>query len=115
LTADIMRAVTAQAVVALDADGAMAQSHGAVTIEVANDGPVILAGERTRIFGPFERGAAGTARDEGGAGLGLYLARLLAQELGAELCLRSEVHHRDTIFRHRVSPAGRVISRPRHR
>jgi two-component sensor histidine kinase len=75
-----------------------AQSHGAVTIEVANDGPVIPAGERTRIFGPFERGNAGTARDEGGAGLGLYLARQLANELGAGLCLRSEAHHRDTTF-----------------
>lgn len=69
-----------------------ATGHDTVTVEVADDGPAILADERTRIFEPFERGAAGRARDEGGAGLGLYLARQLAQEMDATLCLRDEAH-----------------------
>jgi len=62
---------------------------GAVRIEVANDGPAIPAGERTRIFEAFERGEAADG-DDGGAGLGLYLARTLAGLLGADLRLRDE-------------------------
>jgi signal transduction histidine kinase len=63
-----------------------------IVIDVANDGPAVPAGERTRIFGPFERGDAGAAYDGGGAGLGLYLARQLAHELGATVSLRDEDH-----------------------
>jgi signal transduction histidine kinase len=67
-----------------------APAGGPVGIEVATDGPAIPADERSRIFEPFERGDAAVARDdEGGAGLGLYLARQLAQELGARLELRA--------------------------
>lgn len=58
-----------------------------VRIEVADDGPAIPAGERERIFEAFERGEGA---DEGGAGLGLYLARELAAGLGAELSLRDD-------------------------
>jgi len=61
-----------------------------IVIEVANDGPAIPDDERERIFEPFERGDAGRAQGEGGAGLGLYLARQLARELDAELCLRGD-------------------------
>jgi signal transduction histidine kinase len=63
---------------------------GAIVIEVANDGPEIPDDERVRIFEPFERGEAGRAQGDGSAGLGLYLARQLAHDLDAELCLRGD-------------------------
>lgn len=62
-----------------------------VTIEVADDGPGIPADELERIFAPFVRGALAARRDDGGAGLGLYLARGLADLLGARLEVRSPV------------------------
>lgn len=66
----------------------------AVTIEVANDGPAIPADERSRIFEPFERGAAGTAYDDSAAGLGL--SRELAERLDATLSLRADPGPRTT-------------------
>jgi nitrogen-specific signal transduction histidine kinase len=67
-----------------------APDRDTIMIEVVNDGPAIPAEERSRIFGPFERGSSGTERDDGGTGLGLYLARQLARELGATLRLRDD-------------------------
>ena len=63
---------------------------GFVMIEVSDEGPGIPAGDQTRIFGAFERGEGAAQRDEDGSGLGLYLARLLTDLLGAELSLRSD-------------------------
>jgi signal transduction histidine kinase len=68
-----------------------------VTIEVADPGPGITAAERSRIFEPFERGEAASAGGDGGAGLGLYLARQVAKRLGAKLSLSGE-EHRGTTF-----------------
>jgi signal transduction histidine kinase len=68
-----------------------------LTIDVADDGPGITAAERSRIFEPFERGEAASAGGDGGAGLGLYLARKVAERLGATLSLSGE-DHRGTTF-----------------
>ena len=70
---------------------------GMATIDVADDGPGITAAERSRIFEPFERGEAASAGGDGGAGLGLYLARKVAERLGATLSLSGE-DHRGTTF-----------------
>ena len=44
---------------------------------VDDEGPGIALGDRERVFEPFYRGS-GTARTDGGAGLGLAIAREIA-------------------------------------
>jgi signal transduction histidine kinase len=61
-----------------------------LVIEVSDDGPGIAAAEQARVFGPFERGAPAADTDDGAAGLGLYLARKQAGQIGAELSLASQ-------------------------
>jgi len=63
--------------------------RGRPIVEVSDDGPGIPAGDQERIFEAFERGELAAERDDEGAGLGLYLARLLADRLGACLSARS--------------------------
>jgi signal transduction histidine kinase len=64
---------------------------GLVRIEVADDGAGLPAAELARVLRPYERGT------EDGAGLGLYLVRLLADRLGAELGVRSEAGRGTTV------------------
>jgi two-component system OmpR family sensor kinase len=52
---------------------------------VHDDGPGIDAADRERIFEPGIRGAAGVGADHQGAGLGLSLARRLAQAVGGDV------------------------------
>jgi signal transduction histidine kinase len=61
-----------------------------VRIEVRDAGPGVPSADRERIFGAFERGDRAAERDDGGCGLGLYLARRLADLLGARLAVRGE-------------------------
>lgn len=61
---------------------------GTAEVTVADDGPGIPDDERERIFERLVRLDAGRARDHGGAGLGLPIARALARAHGGELvCL----------------------------
>lgn len=55
----------------------------AVSVVVADDGRGIPATDRDRIFGKFERGG----RSPNGSGLGLWISRLLAQQLGGSISL----------------------------
>ncbi|HUP33563.1 MAG TPA: HAMP domain-containing sensor histidine kinase [Gaiellaceae bacterium] len=66
-------------------DLALQSSNGAVTVDVADTGPGLAAGERDRIFRPF------WSRDNAGTGLGLPIARELAMALGGQIELESEV------------------------
>jgi signal transduction histidine kinase len=59
------------------------QRNGAVELEVRDDGPGIGRDEREAIFVPGHRGTA--AGSDGGAGLGLSLARRLARAAGGDV------------------------------
>ena len=51
-----------------------------VTVQIANDGPAIPADRHDEIFVPFTRLDDARSSDEGGAGLGLAIARRIAQD-----------------------------------
>nr|WP_232533085.1 MULTISPECIES: ATP-binding protein [Ramlibacter] len=57
-------------------------------IEVADTGPGMTAAEITRVFEPFARGE-GAAQSAPGAGLGLTIAKMLADLMGGELTVDS--------------------------
>jgi signal transduction histidine kinase len=59
--------------------------NGALRITVRDHGPGIPAGEREAIFGRFRRGSAHTNGAIPGVGLGLNLARSIAERHGGRL------------------------------
>jgi signal transduction histidine kinase len=66
---------------------AMVVQPGAVRIDVADSGPGIAEQDRARIFERFVR--LDPARGEGGVGLGLSIARWIAEAHGGQVELRS--------------------------
>jgi signal transduction histidine kinase len=60
-----------------------------VAIAVKDDGPGIPKHDQERIFGEYQKGAAG--RQSRGMGIGLTLSRRLAEYMGGALTLASEV------------------------
>ena len=69
----------------------LGRSDAAAEVVITNTGPGIPEDERERIFERLVRLDAGRARDHGGAGLGLAIARALARAHGGELaCLPHE-------------------------
>jgi K+-sensing histidine kinase KdpD len=62
----------------------VAQSNGALSFQVADRGPGIPVSERQRIFDSFYR-PNGAAADAGAAGLGLSIARQLAEAQGGSV------------------------------
>lgn len=67
---------------------AVAEADGMVTVAVSDEGIGILAEDLAVLGRPFARGT-GRARTFSGMGLGLYLARLVAERHGGSLELRS--------------------------
>ncbi len=61
----------------------------AVVIRVRDDGPGIPESELERVFEPFYRLESSRNRDTGGSGLGLSIARDVAQAHGGSLVLRN--------------------------
>ncbi|MFF8368558.1 ATP-binding protein [Streptomyces lydicus] len=91
-----------------------AQRHAATSVEVAvvrdgawavlrveDDGPGVPEAERERIFERFVRLDDARARDDGGAGLGLALARDVAVRHGGSLAVRA-----GAVFELRLPVAG---------
>jgi signal transduction histidine kinase len=59
-------------------------------LTVADDGPGVPAGEAERIFERFVRLDESRARDTGGAGLGLAVARAIARDHGGSLVMKDK-------------------------
>jgi signal transduction histidine kinase len=60
---------------------------GQATIRIADEGPGIPEAELPAMLEPFARGEASRNRETGGAGLGLTLARAIAEQHGGTLRL----------------------------
>jgi signal transduction histidine kinase len=59
--------------------------HGAVRIEVADEGPGIPDHDAQRVFERFYRADAARSRNDGGAGLGLAIARWIVEMHGGDI------------------------------
>jgi signal transduction histidine kinase len=68
---------------------------GEVTVSVRNNGPVISAADRERIFDPFVRSAASGSSP--GSGLGLFITRRVVEAHGGNVSVDSASG--DTTFR----------------
>ena len=62
--------------------------EGGIVVTVADRGPGIPEAAQARVFERFER--LDTSNQQAGTGLGLYIARQLAENMGARLTLESE-------------------------
>jgi len=58
---------------------------GGARFTVTDQGPGVPPGERERIWRPFERGAAASARAAGGSGIGLTVVREIAERHGGSV------------------------------
>ncbi|MEQ1542300.1 MAG: ATP-binding protein [Novosphingobium sp.] len=70
----------------------LARDEGWVLITIADDGPGIPEADIARMQEPFTRGDSSRNSATGGAGLGLALARAIAEQHGGQLAL---ANHRD--------------------
>lgn len=62
-----------------------------VEIAVSDTGPGLSLAEQAHVFDRFWRADAARSRDQGGSGLGLAISRRLAEALGGEMGVESEV------------------------
>jgi len=65
-------------------------TRDSIAFDVADEGPGVPIQDLQRILRPFEQGADALTRQSEGAGLGLPIARLLAETMGGKLRLHSE-------------------------
>jgi signal transduction histidine kinase len=82
----------------------VARENGACVVDVEDEGSGVPEGERDRIFERFVRLDASRARHQFGSGLGLSIARGLAEAHGGELiCLDGT---RGALFRLKLPARG---------
>ncbi|WP_374662586.1 ATP-binding protein [Inhella sp.] len=67
----------------------VAESGGRISLMVEDDGPGIPEALQEAVFEPFVRVESSRHRASGGVGLGLYIARQLAEGMDAELSLHN--------------------------
>ncbi|WP_137680673.1 ATP-binding protein [Aurantiacibacter suaedae] len=79
------------------AEVSLAREDGYAAIRVADNGPGIPEGEIAAMFEPFARGEASRNRTTGGAGLGLTLARAIAEQHGGSLSLANRVENGEVV------------------
>jgi len=60
---------------------------GAARIKIRDNGPGIAPGELARVFEPFYRVETSRSRESGGTGLGLTIARNIAEQHGGSIAL----------------------------
>jgi len=60
-------------------------------VRIEDDGPGIPQGEIAAMMEPFTRGEGSRNRETGGAGLGLTLARAIAEQHGGTLTLQNRI------------------------
>ena len=65
----------------------VARVNGAVRIRICDDGPGIAPDELARVFEPFYRIETSRSRESGGTGLGLTIARNIAEQHGGTITL----------------------------
>jgi PAS domain S-box-containing protein len=68
-----------------------AKTHVPTRVEVSDTGIGIPSDHLETIFGAFEQGGTGVAREFGGTGLGLAISRALCHALGFDLVVRSTI------------------------
>ena len=69
----------------------LSREGGEAVIRIDDSGPGIPDGEIGRMVEPFTRGEASRNRETGGAGLGLTLARAIAEQHGGRLVLANRL------------------------
>ena len=93
LVANAVRHATDRVVVTLRVD------EGFAELAVADDGPGIPPAEAERVFERFTRLDAARTRDDGGAGLGLAIARAVAEAHGGTLAVDPQLQRRCPVGR----------------
>ena len=71
------------------ADITLRDEGGVLNISISDDGPGIPEGDIERVFEPFYRVEGSRNRNTGGSGLGLSIARNIAQAHGGSVRLRN--------------------------
>jgi signal transduction histidine kinase len=89
LVDNAVRHAPAGSVVEIEIEDGLDGSEGAVAVAVTDHGPGIPVDEQERVFERFWRGTGGPGGTAPGAGLGLPIARQVAQAHGGDVELRS--------------------------
>jgi signal transduction histidine kinase len=84
--------------------------ESAVMVQVRDDGEGFEPAAATQLFEAFRRGAAGKSIGRHGTGLGLYISRQLAREMGGDLNGRSDGEGHGATFLLRLASSPRTAA-----